>query len=488
MGLALTLETLKFPLGRLKTGTPPRLRYDSIHWNMLEKHWSDTPPKPFSHMNADIGVKLSDQLISCAMTYTNAETHALVQKYSHLLPTYQGGEGGGVGPRYCPSLHAKVDRFPDRDRHIVWLEPEGLTSDLVYPQGMSGPFPLEIQEKIIRSVEGLENAVLVKPGYDIEYDYVDPRSLFRTLETKKVGGLYLAGQICGTTGYEEAGAQGIVAGANAGLAAQNKPALIVGRDEGYIGVLIDDLVSKGATEPYRMFTSRSEYRLSLRADNADIRLTEKGYEYGIVSEKRLQNVLLRKKEIEKALFVLNSSKFLPRVWSTLGEKFKMRYGDGSYKSAADVLARSEFTLEDLEWAVGKLTMIKETKTVDGGDISVSYDSTVVDVKPFKVPHFVRDTVEAICKYSHYLRRQETEMERWRKYELLPFPTDVAYTRELFQSCSNEELELLGKYRPANLHEAAAIQGITAHTLAYLYNKMNRGNRSHEGRTKKDVVD
>ncbi len=482
--LSKTFQKIGFEMGRLKTGTPARLDGRTINYDVLTPQPSEVNPEGFDHVRQFLQKPLpnEDKMLTCHQTATNARTHELVMKYEHTLPTYDGSDGDGTGPRYCPSIYKKVVRFPDRSGHNSFLEPEGLNTHIVYPNGMSGPYPPEIQQEIFRTMPGLENVEIVRPGYDVEYDYVNPIQLKHTLETKKIKGLYLAGQICGTTGYEEASAQGIVAGANAarrgdlemdGEESSFEP-FIVARDEGYIGVLIDDLVTKGVAEPYRMFTSRSEYRLSLRADNADVRLTRKGWDWGLVDdEMRMLALDSREKEVSRSLDRLGNFNLFVSEWAEFGNGENMggKYAKndskraGTKKSGLDVLKMPHVTLEDVEGAM-------EKSGEDG-----------------RTERYAADTVEATVKYSSYMDRQEKDMESWRKSQGVLIPLDIIYSRENMPTLKAEELLLLEKLRPKSFAEASNIQGMTPQGLVYLYHyvlKMGKQRVSRRDKSQRGV--
>lgn len=513
VGLAKTLSRFNFPLGRLKTGTPPRLDGSTIDWDACVVQPSERPALPFSHVRQFRGeeppLAAAGTLIDCAKSSTNELTHQLVTEYAHLLPEYDGMDGKGNGPRYCPSIHKKVERFPDRKGHNSFLEPEGLNTDVVYPNGMSGPYPEEIQLQIMRTMTGLERVEIVRPGYDVEYDFVNPRSLTHALETKSIAGLYLAGQICGTTGYEEAAAQGVVAGANAGRAAgaasRDEPPpspFVVGRDEGYIGVLVDDLVTRGTSEPYRMFTSRAEYRISLRADNADLRLTRKGHEHGLVSDpERMASLDAREIVIDDRISRLRNFKLFVTEWAERGGNDLMggatagkRGREGHKKTAEEVLGMPHVTLKEVEDIMNDVQTAEREEALGavgeegvsspgeegGGDVDQD-DAPAVDGPS---PPSVYDTVEASVKYKSYVQRQNKDMESWRKAQGARIPPDIVYEHSSFPTLSKEELEKLNLVKPSTFAEASKISGVTPQSLVYLYHHVSRRNRDRDRGKKK----
>jgi len=430
-GISKTLAKYNFNLGRLKTGTPPRILKDSIDFSNLEEQAGDNPPQPFSYLNNEISVPQ----ISCYITYTNQETHRIIKENLHKSAMY-GGEISGLGPRYCPSIEDKINRFYEKERHQIFLEPEGLDSDLIYPNGISTSLPADVQEKFIRSIDGLQNCKIMQYGYAIEYDFVDPRELLPTLETKKVRNLFFAGQINGTTGYEEAAGQGIVAGANAGLKSlEKKEELILSRSNSYIGVMIDDLTSLGTNEPYRMLTSRAEYRLSLRADNADFRLTELGYKLGIVCEDRFNEFLKKKQKISNAVESLKTLKISPNKLLDFGVKIKQ---DGVVRNAYELLSFQEINFTKLQ------------------------EIWPQEISAFAIEDKIKQQVEINALYENYLVKQNRDLELFKRDENMKIPLEIDYNK--IQSLSLEVREKLNKYRPATIASALKIQGITPASL------------------------
>lgn len=433
IALADKLRSLELPVERLKTGTPPRIDARSVDFSVMEQQFGDNPLPVMSYMGSRAD---HPQQVCCYITHTNEATHEVIRSGLDRSPLF-AGVIEGVGPRYCPSIEDKITRFADKNSHQVFIEPEGLNTHELYPNGISTSLPFDVQMDLVRSIKGLENAHITRPGYAIEYDYFDPRSLKYSLETRAIGGLFFAGQINGTTGYEEAAAQGLLAGLNAALRAQDKENWCPRRDEAYIGVLVDDLITNGTSEPYRMFTSRAEYRLILREDNADLRLTEKGRELGLVDDARWAAFSEKKARVEKETerlkrsFVQPHSEAVKKIADKLTNPVNREY------SLQELLRRPELSYDDVAGLVGEAETSEQ----------------------------VRDQVEIQTKYQGYIDRQTQEIDKLRRYENTRIPETMDF--ENIDGLSNEIRQKLKEQRPDTLGRASRIQGMTPAAVSLL---------------------